>query len=261
MKQIKKTISIFTTVALVCALAGCANNQQTNSNTGSTSSSSSSQNTYITDAVIDDQFALPNKGEEYAVISVEGYGDIKARLFDSAAPKAVENFKTLAKNEAYNGVPFHRIVEDFMIQTGDTTLNGGNGESIYGKGFAVELNQSLHHYSGALAVARTSSMSDGQSSQFYIVSNNSYKNYTKTMWDQLESKLNTKIPEDVRAAYNEHGGSPSLDMQYTIFGQVFEGQEIVDKISQVPVQTNSSTGEKSSPITPVIVSKVQILTY
>lgn len=243
---------------MTLGLVGCSSDT---SQTASTSSSSSQSTNYVTDAEITDQMEMPEIGEQIAVFNVEGYGTFKARLFPEAAPKAVENFVELASSGAYNGVPFHRVVEDFMIQSGDTTLNGGDGESIYGSGFAVELNESLHHYTGALAVARTSSKSSGQGTQFYIVSNESAKEYTDSEWNALEKQMGITFDNDTRAAYQQYGGAPSLDMSYTIFGQVFEGQDVVDAIAAASVELNSQTGETSSPNPEIILSSVEITTY
>ena len=94
-------------------------------------------------------------------------GQIKIKLFPSVAPKAVENFVTHAKEGYYNGVTFHRVIEEFMIQGGDPLGNGTGGESIWGKGFAQEINDSLRHFSGALSYATAADKLNG--SQFFIV--------------------------------------------------------------------------------------------
>lgn len=257
-KGLFKAVAMVTAGAMLFGITGCGNGKSNSSS--SSSSQQSAVEKYLTDGVVDDQFASPQPGEEYAVLTVGGYGVIKMRLFPEVAPKAVENFKTLAKQGAYTGVPFHRIVEDFMIQSGDTSRVGGTGDSIYGEGFAVELNESVHHFSGALAVARTSDMDNGQSTQFYIVSNQSVKNYTEAMWDQIQQRTGTNYSEDTRALYKEYGGAPSLDMQYTIMGQVFEGQDVVDKIASAETKAGSNGGENSEPSTPILISSLQILT-
>lgn len=254
MKKILKITAMIMAATMVLALTGC---------TSSSSSSSNGTKTvdYKTDGTVEDQFALPQEGEEIAVFNVEGYGTFKARLFPEVAPKAVENFTTLAKQGAYNGVPFHRIVEDFMIQTGDTTQNGGDGKSIFDGNFPIELNKSVHHYTGALAMARTNDLQNGQSTQFYVVSNDSVKSYTDAMWQQYETQTGKEYSDEVKAAYNEHGGAPSLDMQYTVFGQVFEGLDVVNQIAAVEVTENEQTGEVSQPTTPVILTSVEIVPY
>lgn len=262
-------------LAALCALSFTSCSNKGDSSSGSASSLSSSQsNSLITQAVVENQLALPEKGEEIAVFDVEGYGSFSCRLFKDAAPKAVENFIELAKAGKYNGLPFHRVIEDFMVQGGDTTQNGGDGKSIYGNGFAVELNESLHHFNGALAVARSNSYTTGQSTQFYIVSSKSTLNYTDSDFDNVEQQVDSmhkqegqsgiqlKLSKDVRDKYKSVGGYPSLDMSYTVFGQTFKGQDVVDKIAGCPKDQNvGSDGSQSVPNPKVILSSVQIETY
>lgn len=254
-KTLWKVFALGMAGVMTLGLVGCSDSS------GSTSSSSSQGSNYLTDGVVEDQMAMPQEGEQIAVFDVEGYGTFKARLFPEAAPQAVENFVELASEGKYDGVPFHRVVEDFMIQSGDTTLNGGDGKSIYGTGFPIELNSSLHHYTGALAMARTSSKSSGQSTQFYIVSNESAKEYSDADWDALEKQLGVTFDNNTREKYEQYGGAPSLDMSYTVFGQVFEGQDVVDAIAAATVEVNSQTGEESSPNPQIILNSVEITTY
>ena len=106
-------------------------------------------------AAAEKQLAMPEKGETVAIIKVKGYGEIKVKFFEDVAPKAVENFLTHAKNGYYDGVIFHRVINDFMIQTGDPLGNGTGGESIWGEGFGEELDFELVPYRGALSMAST----------------------------------------------------------------------------------------------------------
>ncbi|MBQ7581166.1 MAG: peptidylprolyl isomerase, partial [Clostridia bacterium] len=109
----------------------------------------------------------PTPGESYAVIRTN-LGEISVRLFPDEAPKTVENFLTHAKNGYYNGVIFHRVIRDFMVQSGDPTGTGMGGESIWGKGFEDEIDFSLHNFYGALSMANTGRpFSNGL--QFFIV--------------------------------------------------------------------------------------------
>ena len=261
-KNLFKVFALGIASVMTLSATGCSESSSNSSSSSSTSSSSqSSATSYITDGVVENQMAMPQVGEQIAVFTVEGYGTFKARLFPEAAPKAVDNFVKLASDGKYNGVPFHRVVEDFMIQSGDTSLNGGDGQSIYGAGFEVEFNESVHHYTGALAVARTTSKSSGQSTQFYVVSNESAKNYTESDWQSLESQIGVEFDEQTRANYAQYGGAPFLDMNYTVFGQVFEGQDVVDNIAAANVEMNPQTGEESSPNPEIILSSVEITTY
>ena len=90
------------------------------------------------------QFSEPKKGETVAEIKIQDFGSIYVRFFEKEAPKAVENFTTHAKNGYYDGVTFHRIIDDFMIQGGDPTGTGRGGESIWGEDFEDEFAKYLH---------------------------------------------------------------------------------------------------------------------
>ena len=96
-------------------------------------------------------------------------GDMEFVLFPEIAPKAVENFTTHAKNGYYNGLIFHRIIKDFMIQGGDPTGTGCGGESVFGKNFEDEFSLDARNYYGALSMANAGPNTNG--SQFFIVCN------------------------------------------------------------------------------------------
>ncbi|MDR0983652.1 MAG: peptidylprolyl isomerase, partial [Ruminococcus sp.] len=177
-------------------------------------------------------FTQPEKGEEIAVIHVKDYGDIKIKLFPELVPKAVENFTTHAKDSYYKGLIFHRVIPEFMIQGGDPLGTGMGGESIWGSKFDGGISSKLRHFTGALAYANSGSTSTN-GSQFYIVTENPLTNETfpKT---KADGKTEYKCPQNVKDEYIAKGGAPFLDGDYTVFGQVFEGQNIVNAISQVP---------------------------
>lgn len=281
MKRALKFISLCTVCALAFSMiAGCSGKDAASSSKASSSKASSSSSSksstssqsaskeivgLVENAPEVDQFAPPEQGEEIAVLEVEGYGTIKMRLFPDNAPKAVENFKTLAKEGKYDGVPFHRVIKDFMIQTGDTSLNGGDGKDIWGSGFGIEVSDTLHHYSGAVAMARTNDMKAGQSSQFYIVSNENIKQIADSQFDSFETQRSAAgnsvtYSDKVRELYNEKGGYPPLDMQYTVFGQVFEGLDVVNQIAAVECEMGQDR-QMSSPVEKVVISKAQIVAY
>ena len=81
-----------------------------------------------------DQMSEPEKGETIAIVKVKDYGEMKFKFFPQDSPLAVENFVTLSANDYYNGITFHRVIKDFMIQGGDPTGTGAGGESIWGRG-------------------------------------------------------------------------------------------------------------------------------
>jgi peptidyl-prolyl cis-trans isomerase B (cyclophilin B) len=197
-----------------------------------------------------EQLNLPKAGEEVAIIKTN-YGDIKLRLFPEIAPKAVENFKTHAKNGYYDGVTFHRVINDFMIQGGDPEGTGRGGESIWGRPFEDEFNIYYRNIRGALSMANAGPGTNG--SQFFIVQK---KETEKDIIDQMRVAGEERgYPKEVVDAYEELGGTFWLDYKHTVFGHVYEGMDVVDKIAQVEVDRNSK------PIKPVIMEKVEITKY
>ena len=118
------------------------------------------------------QMEEPNDGDTIAIFHVKGYGDITVKFFEDVAPKAVENFVTHAKEGYYDGVIFHRVIEEFMIQGGDPQGTGYGGESIWGEGFEEELSVDALPYRGALCMASSGTGTKSLGSQFYIVQAN-----------------------------------------------------------------------------------------
>lgn len=168
-----------------------------------------------------------NQGEKYALIKTNA-GDIKIKLFPKEAPKAVENFVTHAQNGYYDGVIFHRVIKDFMIQSGDPTATGCGGESIWGKGFEDEIDFSLHNFYGALSMANTGRpFSNG--SQFFIVQ---AKQVSADLISQMK-QLPEMFTGEAVEKYEKEGGTPWLDGKHTVFGQVVEGMDTVEKIAAV----------------------------
>ena len=152
-------------------------------------------------------------------------GDIKIQLFDDQAPKTVKNFVELAKKGYYNGVIFHRVIPEFMIQGGDPTGTGMGGESIYGQAFEDEFSDDLFNLRGALSMANAGPNTNG--SQFFIVQAHQVP---ANMLGQLEA---AGYPKEAIEAYKENGGTPWLDHRHTVFGQVYEGMDVVDEIAAV----------------------------
>ncbi|MGL5295762.1 MAG: peptidylprolyl isomerase [Culicoidibacterales bacterium] len=163
---------------------------------------------------------VPSGSIPTATITIEGYGDIVAELYPEVAPNTVNNFIALAEAGYYDGLTFHRIIKDFMIQGGDPegTGGGGPGYAIAGE-FAQNGFQgpTLSHEVGVLSMARTNDPNSA-GSQFFIVS----------------------------------GQAGHLDGQYASFGKVVEGLDIVEQLQNV--ETNNS----DAPITPVIMSQIAI---
>ena len=152
-------------------------------------------------------------------------GDFTLELFPEVAPKTVENFVTHAKNGYYNGVIFHRVIEDFMIQGGDPTGTGMGGESIYGRTFEDEFSREAFNLYGTLSMANAGPNTNG--SQFFIVT---AKQVPAQMLKQLKDG---GWPEEIVEEYAKVGGTPWLDHRHTVFGRVVEGMDVVLKIEDV----------------------------
>ena len=152
-------------------------------------------------------------------------GDFTLELFPEVAPKTVENFITHAKNGYYDGVIFHRVIEDFMIQGGDPTGTGMGGESIYGRTFEDEFSREAFNLYGALSMANAGPNTNG--SQFFIVT---AKQVPAQMLKQLKDG---GWPEEIVEEYAKVGGTPWLDHRHTVFGRVVEGMDVVLKIEGV----------------------------
>lgn len=173
------------------------------------------------------QLSAPQKGDTLAVMHTN-MGDIKIKLFPEKAPKTVENFVTHSKNGYYNGLKFHRVINDFMIQGGDPRGNGTGGESIWGGSFSDEFDPELHNLRGALSMANSGPNTNG--SQFFIVQ---ASEVPSNMLEQMRDLEDNGFPADITAAYEALGGTPWLDFRHTVFGQVTEGMDVVDAIAAV----------------------------
>lgn len=189
--------------------------------------------------------------DEAKVKIVTTAGDITLKLFPKYAPLAVENFLTHAKDGYYDGVIFHRVIKGFMIQSGDPKGNGTGGESIWhgknqkidsGKGFKNETSAYLYNLRGALSMANAASDSTN-GSQFFINQNQT---------DSSSKLSESKYPAQIIKAYKK-GGNPSLDGDYTVFGQVIDGMDIVDKIAE------SETDENNKPKNEIKIQKIEVI--
>jgi len=164
----------------------------------------------------------PQKGDKIAIIKTSE-GTIKARLFESAVPETVKNFTLLAEDGDYDGVVFHRVIKDFMIQTGDFERgNGTGGYSYKGKGtkFNDEFHPDLTHLQGTLSMANSGRNTNG--SQFFIVT--------------------------------AKDGTPHLNNVHSVFGQVYEGLDVVLKIA------DAETGPNDKPVDKINIESITIKT-
>lgn len=187
--------------------------------------------------------------DESQVILSTSMGDINIKLFPKYAPLAVENFITHAKEGYYDGLTFHRVIKDFMIQTGDPNGDGTGGQSIWkgkdtsidsGYGFKNEISPYLYNLRGALAMANAGADTNG--SQFFINQN------PKSQSGGLSSG---SYPKPIIEAYQK-GGNINLDGDYTVFGQVIDGMSVVDKIAAV------DTDDQDKPKNPITITNISI---
>ncbi len=179
------------------------------------------------------------------VIMNTNKGAIKLELYPEIAPKTVENFIGLAKENYYDGVIFHRVISDFMIQGGDPTGTGMGGKSIWGEQFEDEFSPYLFNLRGALSMANAGPGTNG--SQFFIVT------APEVPANMMEQMSGAGYPEDVIEAYGNEGGTPWLDQKHTVFGHVVEGMDIVDDINKTP------TNPSDKPLEDVLIESIEII--
>lgn len=242
-------------------LAACSSKTDTvdsSSTATSTSTESSSSDNYAKDlayAINNPKANFPQLStgiadNEAAVKIKTSAGDITIKLFPEEAPLAVENFLTHAKEKYYDGIIFHRVINGFMIQGGDPEGKGTGGHSIWagkdekidaGNGFKNEISAFLYNIRGALAMANAGADTNG--SQFFINQNPA---------DASGQLSSGKTPGKIIEAY-KNGGNPSLDGGYTVFGQVIEGMDIVDKIA------SSETDANDKPTNDITINSIEVI--
>ncbi|MBR3289675.1 MAG: peptidylprolyl isomerase [Clostridia bacterium] len=295
-----KKIGIVLLVALLAltCLVGC------DKSGGSESSEPANQSlngvgTAYPDKAVGFQLEPPAVGEEIAIMHTS-MGDISLRFFPEAAPKAVKNFLTHAKEGYYNGVTFHRVIQDFMIQGGDPEGTGRGGESIWKTDFEDEFDTKLLNLTGALSMANAGPGTNG--SQFFINQSSAtvfgvrgeyspasvrakydtaYDNYVASYQAQgmdftayyptkddffkaqyQETYVYSWIPAEVWDLYEKNGGNISLDGAWrrsgghTVFGQVFDGMDVVEAIAAVPTDPSNN-----KPVTDVTIKSIEVTTY
>lgn len=178
---------------------------------------------------------LKNKSprEPHVIISTS-YGEITLKLYNET-PLHRDNFLEIVKQGKFDGSIFHRVIKDFMIQGGGS--DGGANTIDNRPMVPAEFNPMFCHKKGALAAARTGDnvnpkrMSSG--SQFYIVQG---RKFDRATLQAMSSRMGFTYTEDQLKAYETIGGTPHLDMQYTVFGEVVSGLDVVDKIAAVQTQ-------------------------
>ena len=186
--------------------------------------------------------------KETVVVIETNYGTIKAKLYNDT-PQHRDNFIKLVNEGWYNGSPFHRVINNFMIQ------GGQNADGRQDPGYTVpaEFRDNHFHKKGALCAARQGDQINpkkaSSGSQFYIVQGQVFDD---KKLDLYEERLGKVFSASQRQAYKTVGGTPHLDGDYTVFGEVTEGIDIVDKIARV------KTGYMDVPVEPVIINSITI---
>ena len=192
--------------------------------------------------------AQKQQEKETVVVIKTSMGTIKAKLYNDT-PQHRDNFIKLVNEGWYNGSPFHRVINKFMIQ------GGQNADGRLDPGYKVpaEIKENHFHKKGALCAARqgdqVNPMKASSGSQFYIVQG---KVYDERTLDMFESRTGKVFSARQRQAYQTVGGTPHLDGDYTVFGEVTEGLDIVDKIAAV------KTGAMDVPVEPVTILSITI---
>lgn len=232
-KNMKKWAAVLAAACMMVTMCACGTDEK---NASGTDSNTSDEKSSV------DQTGDPQSGDQIVVVEIEGMGTIRIRLFEEQAPKAVENFVTHAKDGYYDGVIFHRVINDFMIQGGDPTGTGSGGESIWGEDFENENCEDLIPIRGALCMANAGMDTNG--SQFFIVQGA----------DKDVSSSSVELTDGQKQKFEENGGSPWLVGGYTVFGQVIEGMDVVDEIAAV------ETNDNDRPLKDVVMKSVTIET-
>lgn len=184
------------------------------------------------------------KSGDVIVEMVTNMGTVQIKMFPEVAPKTVANFVAHAKSGYYEGIIFHRIIKDFMIQGGDPTGTGMGGTSIYGEKFEDEFSMDVFHFHGALSMANAGPNTNG--SQFFIV-------HASEAPATKEQFVSGGWPENAAEKYVELGGTPHLDGRHTVFGQVVVGLDIIDTIANVKV------GSQDRPKEDVKILKMNVI--
>ncbi len=302
MKAMRLLALLMAAALAVPVLSGCSNGTTTDGGDESTDNGDIALNevgTVYTDKDYGFQLEKPTAGDTIAVMHTS-MGDISLRLFPEAAPKAVENFTTHAKEGYYNGLTFHRVMDDFMIQGGDPKGNGTGGESIWGEPFEDEFDQKLLNLRGSLSMANSGADTNG--SQFFInqapassfsgkdqfvsqeelYKSEDFQTQVSAYYRQNESQLKSTykswtdyyqalllqlapvasmVPDEVWTLYEQNGGNIHLDGAWrssgghTVFGQVFEGMDVVDAIAKV------ETDDNNKPLEDVVINSIEITEY
>ena len=248
MNALKKMITAAAALVLAAVLAGCGGGIF--SGLKGLGGSESALQTLSRPAVESAElhFAAPASGDTIAVFDTSA-GQFRAVLYPELAPQACQNFITLAQQGYYNGLAVTRVEKDFVVEAGQGA--DGRGTTIWnGSRYPAETSDKLHHYSGALCAGADAS---GQcASVFYVMATlPGEASVTQELAEQMSA---AGWRAEVISAYQTAGGAPYLDHTDTVFGQVYQGMEVVDAMAQTAVD------EAQRPTEPITIQSVTITT-
>lgn len=222
-------------------------------------------------------------GDVYAVIHIMDYGEITAKLFPDIAPESTKQFTLLAKRDFYDMKTIHRVIDNYAIQGGSLNGDGTDGEIPDADYVPLETSEQARHFYGALCFAANSK---GSFSQFYIVNQDKPQDISavieslsaqladqelvarllpedKTYYENYLKKLQEMKPEVVEK-YASAGGLYQLDGEATVFGQVIDGFDVLEKISSCEVVTGNEIDDRqgisSKPINAIVIEDIEIIT-
>ena len=205
-------------------------------------------------------YTLWGQEKETLVLIDTDMGKIKVKLYNET-PQHRDNFIKLINEGRYDGLIFHRIIKQFMVQGGDVTSKDAPIDKPLGDGDlgytvpAEIVYPKYFHKRGALCAARTGDDTNPErassATQFYIVTG---KFFTDMELDKKEAEEGIKYTPEQREAYKIQGGAPHLDNKYTVFGEVVKGQDVVDKMHLV------ATNDKDCPLKNIKIKSMKVVT-
>lgn len=223
-----------TTIAVLClciVLAGCSCAKNAKDN-----KKPENKETVIAEEQPENQSNKRDMDKLTKVLFKTSVGDIIIALYDNT-PKHKENFIKLVNDKYYNDILFHRVIQGFMIQTGDPDSKGAPAGKMLGNGgpgytIPAEFVAENYHKRGAVAAARQGDQVNptkaSSGSQFYIVDG---KPFDDNLLAQISYQYRKTFTDEQKKVYNTIGGAPFLDGDYTVFGEVVQGMDVVDKIA------------------------------
>lgn len=234
----KKVLILLLVIASLLTFCSCGKQKVTTTEGNSQNQTTGSQEV---ETEMPDNFDI--NANYTAVIRIKGLGDITVDLYAKTAPITVANFVSLAKSGFYNGLTFHRIIKDFMIQGGDPNGDGtgGGSKNIKGEFYANGVENNLKHDRGVISMARSGSLYEQYLAMGYKLSD-------------LPSEAKSDIERAMNSASSQffimHKDSPHLDGNYAAFGKVTSGMEIVDKLAETTpvIDNNGTVAKENQPI-------------